>query len=111
MNHEILQTFSLSQDILLVLYTHHEKKMPAFVLKAGFQAALFVPAPEPVQTAAIELTLDADVWQTFQASCAELGITPDACLNAWLSFAIKPESYEAVKKFLKEGRRTEREHF
>ena len=97
MNAQTLQVFPFGENILLIIYQHQGRKKPAFVLKEGFQAEHFAPPPEPERTSVIELTLDTGVWQTFQETCAALGITAEDCLTAWLRFLSKSESYQAVK--------------
>ena len=101
MDYEILQVLPFSREVLLVLYAQDGRKKPAFVLKTGFQAENFAAPPKPDQTAVVELTLDTWLWQSFQASCANLEITPEDCFNAWLYFLVTPESHEAAKALLR----------
>lgn len=104
MNTQTLQVFRFGENILLIIYSYQGRKKPAFVLKKSFQAERFAPPPEPERTSVIELTLDTGVWQTFQDTCAALGITAEDCLTAWLSFLSKAESYQAVKALLGVGK-------
>lgn len=99
MDYEILQVPPISRDILLVIYAQDGRKKPAFVLKNNFRAEAFVPLPESERTSVMELTLNAWLWQSFQASCAKLEVTPEDCFNAWLYFWVAPESHEAKALF------------
>ena len=100
MNGQTLQVFPFGEDILLVIYPHQGRKKPSFVLRDNFQPELFVPPPESERTAVIELTLDTDVWQSFQSSCAAFNVTLEDCLHAWLYFLTKLDSSEAEKVIL-----------
>ena len=100
MDYEILQVLPVSREILLVIYAQDGQKKPAFVPKDGFQAEHFAAPSKLEQTAVVELTLDTWLWQSFQASCANLEITPKDCFNAWLYFWVTPESHEAANALL-----------
>lgn len=102
MSDSIHAVLELSQSILLVIYGYQGKKKPTFVLRDRFRAESFTPPPEPepARTSVIELMVDNKIWQTFQSSCVELGITPEDCADAFFRFCVQPESYAAVRELL-----------
>ena len=97
------QQITFNRDILLIIYTEHGQRKPAFVLRNGFQAESFEPpqVQKPAQLSSINLSLDTDTWQAFRSTCAELVITPEDCFSAWSYFCVTPESQETAKEFLR----------
>lgn len=97
------QQIPFNRDILLIIYTEHDQRKPAFVLRNGFQAESFEPPQiqKPEQLSSMNLSLDTDTWQAFQSACTELEITPENCFIAWSYFCATPESQETAKEFLR----------
>ena len=100
MDYEILQVLPVSREILLVITRRMGKRNQHLSRKTAFRRNTSRLPPKAEQTSVVELTLDTWLWQSFQASCANLEITPEDCFNAWLYFWVTPESHEAANGLL-----------